>query len=412
MSAATAESPALPRRSLGLDELVAREQNRRRRRRTFRWAVLVAVPLALAVLWLALLRPRPVPLSARFRVQPVTQGDVTRTVRASGHVEAIETVSVGAEVSGRVAEVLVDYNDRVTRGQVLARFDRTSLAAQVAQSQAALSSARFAAQQATTDREKAQRDLARGEGLYESKSISTAEHDAIATSARLADQRLAAARAQVDAAQASYSVAKTNLDHGVIVSPIDGVVITRNIDPGQTVASTLQTPVLFTVAADLSKMRVIAAVDEADIGEVKQGQRATFTVNAYPDRVFEGVVTEVRNAPVVVQDVVTYGTVVHVDNPDLALKPGMTASAHIVTATAKGVLRAPSAALELRVPGEQVDGAGVWVLDGETLKRVRVKAGIADEDNTAIVPEGALSPATRVLVELTPAGRKAYGVEH
>ena len=143
--------------------------------------------------------------------------------------------------------------------------------------------------------------------------------------ARLNEQRVTAAEAQLAAQQAAFTVARTNLDHTVIRAPIDGVVITRNIDPGQTVASMLQTPVLFTVAADLRQMRVVAAVDEADIGELAVAQPVSFTVDAYPDRLFHGLLTEVRNSPVVVQDVVTYGAVVGIDNHDLALKPGMTA---------------------------------------------------------------------------------------
>jgi HlyD family secretion protein len=179
----------------------------------------------------------------------------------------------------------------------------------------------------------------------------------------------------------------------------------------------LQTPVLFTVAADLRKMRVIAAVDEADVGEVGVGQAATFTVNAFQDRAFVGVVTEVRNSPVIVQDVVTYGTVVEVENVDLALKPGMTANVRIRTASARDALRAPSAALRFEPPGEATSGAqglGVWVLDGSALRRVGVTAGVSDGEQTAIEPRvsGSLGVGEAVLTELTPLGRKAYGVGH
>ncbi len=228
----------------------------------------------------------------------------------------------------------------------------------------------------------------------------------------LAEQRWEAAESQLAAQQAAFALALTNLGHTEIRSPIDGIVVTRNIDPGQTVASVLQTPVLFTVAADLSKMRVVVAVDEADIGEVAPRQRATFSVNAYPDRVFEGVVTEVRNSPVVVQDVVTYGTVVGVSNPDLALKPGMTASVRIQTASAKDVLLIPNLALHFTLPGERATATtGVWMLDSGALRRVEVNAGITDGDKTAIAV-GPLSLGANVIVELTPEGRKAYGIGH
>ncbi len=402
---------AVPGKRTSLAQLIDVENRRHRRRRIFWAAVAALVVVLLAVAWTAL-RPRPVPLAARFRVEPVSRGDVVREVRATGHVEAVTTVQVGAEISGRIATVEVDYNDRVRAGQVLARFDRDALLAQLAQAQATLAAARAALEQAKTDRERTSRDETRVEQLYASRSISEADRDNALAAARLAEQRVAAAAANLEAQQALYKVARTNLDHSIIQAPIDGVVITRNVDPGQTVASVFQTPVLFTVAADLRKMRVIAAVDEADIGEVAERQRATFTVNAYPERTFEGVVTEVRNSPVVVQDVVTYGSVIEVDNADLALKPGMTASARVRTATATGTLRVPAAALRFVPPGEKPGGKpGVWMLEGGALRRVEVSPGVTDEELTAIAP-GALDPGREVLVDLTRDGKKAYGLAH
>jgi HlyD family secretion protein len=409
-SAASAASGAgAPRRSLA--DIVAREKARTRRRRAILWASLAVVPLLAFALWMVF-RPRPVPLAAQFRMQPVTQGDVLREVRATGHVEAVTTVLVGAEISGRIATVEVDYNQRVTQGQVLARFDRIALAAQLAQAEAGMAAARSALEQARTDRDHTARELVRVDRLLETKAIADAEHDNATAAARLASQRVAAAEAQVAAQQALATVARTSLDHAVIRAPIDGVVITRNIDPGQTVAAMLQTPVLFTVAADLRKMRVIAAVDEADIGEVAVQQPASFTVNAYPDRVFSGVVTEVRSSPAVVQDVVTYGTIIEVDNLDLALKPGMTASARVRVATAKNVPRAPSAALRFAPPGEKNgDRPGVWVLEGAALRRLEVRPGITDGELTELAP-WAIDNGRQVLIELTPEGRKAHGLIH
>jgi HlyD family secretion protein len=372
---------------------------------------LATVPLLGFAVWMAL-RPRPIPISAQFRTQPVSRGDVVREVRATGHVEAVTTVQVGAEISGRIATVEVDFNQHVKQGQVLARFDRAALAAQLAQTEATLAAARAALEQARTDRDRTARDRGRVDRLYEQKAISDADHDAATSAARLAEQRVRAAEAQVAAQQAMFTVSRTSLDHAVIHAPIDGVVITRNVDPGQTVASMFQTPVLFTVAADLRKMRVIAAVDEADIGEVAVGQHATFTVNAYPDRIFEGVVTEVRNSPVVVQDVVTYGTILEVDNLDLALKPGMTASARVRTASAKDVVRLAAPALRFVPPGEKGgDRPSVWVLDGTSVRRIDVRPGVSDGEITEILP-GALEVGRPVLVELTPEGRKAHGLAH
>ncbi len=405
---------APPRRQRTLEEIIDREASRKRRRRMLGWGLLAVAAAVAFGAWL-ILRPRPAPLAARFRFEPVSHGNVVREVRATGHVEAVTTVQVGAEISGKIASVEVDYNARVTAGQVLARFDRESLLAQLAQAQATLAASRAAVAQASTDRDRTARDLVRVERLYGDKVLSDSDHDNAVAAARLNDERVNSAQAQLAAQQAAYSVARTNLDHSIIRAPIDGVVITRNVDPGQTVASALQTPILFQVAADLRKMRVVAAVDEADIGEVAVGQRAVFTVNAYPERLFEGRVTEVRNSPVVVQDVVTYGTVIEVDNLDLALKPGMTASARVRTASAVDVTRVPAAALRFTPPGSSASAPGepgVWVLEpSDGLRRIPVVPGVSDGELTAVAP-GPVAPGRTVVTELTPEGRKAYGLAH
>jgi len=401
--------PPRPRQSLS--DLIAKESANRRRHRVGRWVLLITLPLLGIGVWLAL-RPRPVPFAARFRVQPVTQGDVVREVTATGNVEAVTTVQVGAEISGRIATVAVDYNDRVRAGQVLARFDRTLLAAQLAQTDGAVAAARAAVEQARTNRDKAAIDSSRTIQLWEFKGVTDADRDAALSTSRLSRQALIAAEAQLEASQAANAVARTNLDHTVIRAPIDGIIITRNIDPGQTVASALQTPVLFTVAADLRRMQVVAAVDEADVGEVLIGQSATFTVTAYPDRLFHGVVTQVRNSPVIVQDVVTYGTVVQVDNADLALKPGMTASVRIRIAATANALRVPNAALLFSPPGHASPTTpGVWQVADTALRRVNVHPGISDGELTA-VSSGDLAAGASVAVGLTPQGRAAFAKSH
>jgi len=409
---APAQAPAARERiAHPLQELIAREDRRKRRRRLVRWGALVGVVLLVAGVWL-LSRPKPVPFSARFRQEPVARGDLLREVQATGQVEAVTTVQVGAEISGRIQSVLVDYNSRVRAGQVLARFDEQLLHAQQAQAQAGLATALAALGQAQTDSLHAAQDLVRVEGLYALHQVSESDHDAAVATARLSAQKVAAAAADVTAARGALDVANTNLAHAVIRAPIDGVVITRNIDPGQTLASVFQTPVLFTVAADLREMQVVAAVDEADIGTLKEGQRATFTVNAWPDRVFQGVVTQVRNSPVIVQDVVTYGTVVSVANRDQALRPGMTATVRIRTAEAHGVLRVPNMALTFTPPGERADSLpGVWTIAAGRLQRIAVRRGISDGEYTEVAGTG-LAPGTMVLTELTPEGRQAYGIHH
>jgi HlyD family secretion protein len=407
-SVAVGTAEPLRRYGPPLTALIERERQRRRRTHIAWWVALGCIPIVAAGAWITL-RPRPVPLAARFRMQAVSQGDLVREVRATGRLEAVTTVQVGAEISGRIASVEVDYNARVRAGQVLARFDRAALSAQLTQSTATLAAARAALEQARTDRDRTAADLARAEQLHARKILADADYRTAVATTRLNEQRVAAAEAQLAAQQAANSVARTNLDHAVIRAPIDGVVITRNVDPGQTVASMLQTPVLFTVAADLRRMRVVAAVDEADIGELAIGQTTTFTVDAYPDRVFQGVVTEVRNSPVIVQDVVTYGVVVVVDNQDQALKPGMTASVRIRTAAASHVLSVPNAALRFTPPGEQSGHEpGVWILEGGALRRVAVQPGISDGESTE-VSSHALDAGSSVIVDLTPEGRKADG---
>jgi HlyD family secretion protein len=291
----------------------------------------------------------------------------------------------------------------------LARCDRGALQAQYAQASASLAAARAALQQSKTDRQRARRDELRALILFTSKSISEVARDDASAAARLAEQRVDAAEAEVAARLAAHQLAQTNLAHAVILAPIDGVVITRSIDPGQTVASVMQTPVLFTVAADLRKMQVIASVDEADIGEVREGQTAEFSVHAYPDRLFPARVTAVRNAAQVVQDVVTYGVELSVDNLDLLLKPGMTASVRIRTQSVNNALRVPLAALSFIPPGEKQMSPAIWTLKKGALTSIPVAIGIHDGERVQVTGQ-ALAEGQRVLTELTPEGRTAYGL--
>ncbi|MBE2253223.1 MAG: efflux RND transporter periplasmic adaptor subunit [Myxococcus sp.] len=409
MSPAPEAAKVVPLRQVSLPELIERERRKRSRRRLVIGVVVAVLALGVAaVVWLT--RPKPTPMAQRFRTGAVTRGAVTREVLATGRVEAVSTVAVGAELSGRVATVEVDFNDRVKQGQVMARFDEGALQAQAAQSAAMAAASKAQLAQATADLAQAKRNLARADGLFAQGAQTLTEHEAAVTAVTIATARVGAAEATLAAQQAQAALARTNLTHAVIRAPIDGIVITRNIDPGQTVASMLQTPVLFTVAADLRKMEVVAAVDEADIGLVHENQPATFTVNAYPSRDFEGVVTAVRNAARVVQDVVTYGAVIEVDNVDLKLKPGMTASARIRTGKVDEADRVPNAALRFTPPGSPVsDTPGVWVLAGEVLERLTVHPGLSDGEVTAIA-DGEVPRDAKVLVDLTSEGKKAYGI--
>jgi HlyD family secretion protein len=409
MTSATVPLEAkLPFSRASLPALIERER-RRRRRRLFGWGGTGLVLLIVGATIFLVTRPRPVPLAARFRTAPVTQGALTREVRATGYVEAVSTVSVGAEISGRVATVEADFNQQVKAGQVLARFDVAALEAQRAQSAAMALSAKAQLAQARFDLEQARRNKLRSDSLFAQAAQPVAEHEAALTALAVSEARVAAAEATLAAQTALATVARTNLDHAVIRSPIDGVVITRNVDPGQTVAAVMTAPVLFLVAADLRKMEVLASIDEADIAEVAVGQQATFTVNAWQGRAFSGTVTEVRNAARVVQDVVTYAAVVEVGNLDLALRPGMTASVRVRTGFAPAALQVSNAALRFTPPGQaKGELPGVWLIENGELTQKRVSPGLTDGEQT-VIAAGELPVGVALLIDLTPEGKKAYG---
>jgi HlyD family secretion protein len=396
-------------RQTSLPALIEREARRRNRRRALWLSVLVGSIAAGVGVFFAT-RPRPVPMSARFRSGEVTVADLVREVRATGYVEAVSTVAVGAEISGRVATVEVDFNQQVKAGQVLARFDITALEAQRAQSAAMALNASAQVKQARSDLRQAARNKTRADALFAQAAQPVSEHEAAVTALSIAQARVSAAEASLAAQSALATVARSNLEHAVIRAPIDGIVITRNIDPGQTVASVMTTPVLFTVAADLRKMEVLASIDEADIAQVEVGQTTEFTVTAWQERVFTGKVTEVRNAARVVQDVVTYAAVVEASNLDLALKPGMTASVRVRTGEKKGATQVSNAALRFTPSGEAPSTTPrVWVLENDVPVAHRVTPGLTDGERT-VIGDGELKPGTLVLLDLTAEGKKAYGL--
>ena len=292
--------------------------------------------------------------AVRYETAGVERGDLTVTVTATGTLEPVNQVDVGSELSGIVKSVDVDFNDRVKVGQVLARLDTTKLEAQVVQSEAALKSAQAKLREAQANEVEMRRKFEHAKELYARQFIS---EEALVT-AEAADKRAVAtvesAKSQVDQARATLDVDRTNLGKAVIRSPIDGIVLARKVEPGQTVAATLQAPVLFTLAEDLARMELHVDVDEADIGQVQAGQNATFTVDAYPGRDFPSKVTQVRNAAKTVNGVVTYETVLTVDNEGLLLRPGMTGTAKIVVNHLENVTLVPNAALRFTPPAPEV----------------------------------------------------------
>ncbi|MBU0946555.1 MAG: efflux RND transporter periplasmic adaptor subunit [Proteobacteria bacterium] len=275
-------------------------------------------------------------------------GDLTVIVTATGNLEPTNQVEVGSEVSGTVASVAVDYNDFVKAGEVLARLDTTKLEAQANQSLAAVESARANLLQNQATLFEASKELERlvhVRQLSGGKIPSAQEFEAAEATLKRGQANVAMSRANIAEAEAKLRVDQTNLEKATILSPINGVVLERSVEPGQTVAASLQAPVLFTLAEDLTKMELHVDVDEADVGQVEAGQQATFTVDAYPDRIFPAHITQVRYGAQSTEGVVTYLTVLNVDNSDLSLRPGMTATADIVVKEVKNTLLVPNNAL-------------------------------------------------------------------
>jgi HlyD family secretion protein len=269
-----------------------------------------------------------------LRTAVVEVGDIEVTVSATGTLNPVTVVQVGTQISGTIAEIFVDYNSVVKKGQVIAQIDSTFLAAQVRDARAQL-------ERAEAQLNQAERDLRRIEELYKKELVSQADYDMALTNYEMA-------RAQLKSAQAQLERALINLKYSTIRAPIDGIVISRNVDVGQTVAASLQAPTLFTIANDLRKMRVEASVDEADIGKVRVGQDVYFTVDAYPDEKFYGKVSQIRLQPTTIQNVVNYTVIIDVDNPDLKLKPGMTATVNILIDRRENVLKISNGALRFK----------------------------------------------------------------
>jgi HlyD family secretion protein len=401
------EPPESPRKAeAGLEEVIEEERSKHGRRRWILLGLAAVVVAATTITWFQF-RPRPLTPAQRFRTEPVVLQSLRREVTATGRIEARSTVEVGAELSGRIDEVLVDYNDRVKAGDVLARFDAASVAAQERQARASLKAAKAAVKAARLELDEARRRRNTSRELSKKGIEPKDALESLESRVSLAEASLENAKAQVELQAANLSIAKTTLDRAVVVAPIDGQVLAVNVEAGQTVAASFQTPVLFLIAADLEEMRVLAQIDEADVGEVVAGQDATFTVDAYPGETFTAEVLEVRSAATIVQSVVTYEAVLDVTNVGLRLKPGMTASVRVTTKTVDEGLQVPNAALRFTPPGQQAgEGPAVWVLAGDSMERVAVELGVTDGRRTVVAGPG-LKLGDEVIVDLTPEGREA-----
>lgn len=362
-------------------------------------AAALAVAIAIGRWW----RARGATPPPAYVTAPVTRGELDVTVSATGALEARNLVQIGCEVSGRIASVEVRENDVVHAGQVLAEIDPELLDAQVAQARAQLAQAEAALVQArATDRDAA-RTRVRTAGLFDAGVVSAADRDAAATAAERATAAVAVARADIERATAALRIAETNLTRAVIRSPIDGVVLTRDVEVGQTVVAAFQAPVLFQIAEDLAAMKVSVDIDEADVGLVHEGQAATFTVAAYLGRTFDARVATVHNAARLVDRVVTYEAELEVDNHDLLLRPGMTVTAQIVARRLPDALQVPGAALRLTPPGQAAPAPGdpprLWLLRDGAPVAVPVEV-LAQNDTHAAVTGAGIAPGAAVIVDV------------
>lgn len=388
-------------------------------------AVVLAIIAAVSIYFVKSRKPE-----ITYKTVKVERGTVVSTVAATGNLSAVTTVQVGTQVSGTIQKLYVDYNSRVKKGQTIAEIDPSLFSAAVEQSQGNALFAEANLQKAKVTLADAERTWQRNKKLLADGIVSQGDYDVAETAWQSARTSLKAAEGSLAQAKGALQQARTNLRYSIIRSPVDGVVISRAIDVGQTVAASFQTPTLFTIAQDLTKMQIEVSVDEADISRTAVGQSATFTVDAYPEMKFNGKVVQIRSAPVITQNVVTYVVVVNVDNSDLKLLPGMTANVAIQVAKKEDVLKIPPAALRFKPKGGESkqeatkdkpggsagqpgkggreggskqgerrgNGQQVYLLKDGKPVATPIKTGIASSSSMELV-EGALKEGDDVIIE-------------
>ena len=336
-----------------------------------------------------------------YKTQKIENGDIMESITASGTINPLSTVSVGSQASGRIAEIYVDYNSVVKKGQLLALIDQENAKATVQQREAALEIAKAQVDVEENNIKYYKKALNRISKLNASKYSTEKDLEAAERDYDNAVAQLALEQAQVKQALASLNSAQTELSYTEIKAPVDGIVISKAVEVGQTVAASFETPELFSVAEDLTKMQIEASVVEADIAKVKEGQKVRFTVDSYADDYFYGTVTQVRNEATTTSNVVTYTVVIGIDNSDMKLKPGMTANVEIITAEEKGVMLVPNQALRFYIDdsdtAKRYKDRGVWIIKNGHPERVTVKIGVSDDDNTQIL-ESTLKIGDEVIV--------------
>ncbi|MCU0789576.1 MAG: efflux RND transporter periplasmic adaptor subunit [Nitratireductor sp.] len=408
---------------LDIEAIIGPAGGRRKAGRA-KWLVWLAVAAALAAGAWYLLAGRGGGDGVSYTTQPVTQGRLVVNVTATGSIQPTKMVDVSSELSGTVRDVFVDYNSPVTAGQKLAELDTDKLAALVGSSRARLAAAQARVADAQATVLEKERDLDRKKTLAEKQITSNQELELAEAAHARAIAALASAKADVGVAEADLRLNETNLAKAVIYSPIGGVVLVRNVDPGQTVASSFQTPVLFSIAEDLRQMELQVDVDEADVGQVRRGQAASFTVDAFPDRSFPATIRDIRFAAETIQGVVTYKALLEIDNKDLLLRPGMTATAEIQVIDITDTVLIPNAALRYSPPstdgpkqsllrrmlpgppqfrpastiGESGPNRKVWILRDGRPEAVSVVVGPSDGAHTQML-EGPLQAGQELITD-------------
>ena len=347
----------------------------------------------------------------RYITAPVEKRTITQVVEASGTINPVNTVSVGSTVSGLISAIYVDFNSKVTKGQLLAEIDPRTFQATVDQNYASMISAKadLANRQATL--EMATKTYNRYKNLYARNFVPKSELDQAESDYKSALAQVNAAGASIRQREAQYNQSVVNLNYTKITAPVSGMIISREIDLGQPVAASFQAPELFTIAQDLEKMQIEVNVSEADIGDVKEGQKVIYVLDGYPNSEFYGTVTQVRISPTTVSNVVTYSVIVTVDNSDLKLKPGMTANVSIITAENKDVLCVPNLALKFTPysDGQKYKQQGLWIKKGIKPVRINIQTGVSDDSYTEI-KTNLLKEGDRVIVSKrgkSPVSKKA-----
>lgn len=366
-----------------------------------------------------------------YKTAKIEKGDIVSEVAATGNLAAVVTVQVGTQVSGTIQKLFVDFNSQVKKGQVIAQIDPALFSAQVDQSRGNYLNAQATMQKSKADLTDAKRNMERYRQLVKEGIVAQSDYDTTENRYQMAAATVKASEGSIAQTRGALNQAETNLRYATIRSPVDGIVVSRSVDVGQTVAASFSTPTLFTIAQDLTKMEIDTSVDEADISRISVGQPVTFTVDSYPETRFTGKVVQIRNAPIITQNVVTYIVVIGVDNKELKLKPGMTANVSIETARKENVLKLPSAALRFKPKGGKVSkdatdakekpagadarkmkkGAGqqVFILNAENKPvAVPIKSGISNDGQVELV-EGSLKENDEVIVEQISAQKKSGG---